>query len=56
MTQCLSLEALNQIIRPILLEEMIQNNQKTDFYAVFGHFRTIGVPLNGPKKYMKPYK
>jgi hypothetical protein len=46
--QCLSLEKTpNQIIKPILLEETIQNNQKTDFHAVFGHF---GAPLNRPQK------
>jgi hypothetical protein len=35
-------EAPNQIIRPIHLGEMVQNNQKTGFYAAFlsfwGHF------------------
>jgi hypothetical protein len=28
---------------------MIQNNRKTDFYAVFGHFGAIGAPPNEPK-------
>jgi hypothetical protein len=29
---------------------MVQNNQKTGFYAVFGHFGAIWAPPNGSKK------
>jgi hypothetical protein len=51
--KCLSLKIIpNQVIRPILLEEMVQNNQKTWFlYAVvFFHFGAILRPPNRPKK------
>jgi hypothetical protein len=33
-------EAPNQLNRPILVEEMVQNNQKIVFYAVTGHLGT----------------
>jgi hypothetical protein len=42
-----------QIIRAILLGEMVQNNKKTDFYAVFSHFRAILAPFKGLKKIHK---
>jgi hypothetical protein len=32
------LTKLGEIIRPILLREMVQNNQKTGFYAAFFPF------------------
>jgi hypothetical protein len=36
----------NQIIRPILSGEMVENNQKIDFML----FLAIRAPPNGPKK------
>jgi hypothetical protein len=42
MVQCLYIKvAPNQIIRLIFLGEMVQNNQKTSFYAVFGYSGAI---------------
>jgi hypothetical protein len=40
--QCLSLKkkAPNQSNRPILVGEMVQNNQKIVFYAILGHLGT----------------
>jgi hypothetical protein len=32
---------------------MVKNNQKTGFYAVFGHFGAIWVTPSGPKKVLK---
>ena len=43
-------KAPNQINRPILVEEMIQNNQKIVFSVLFWG---IWAPLNGPKKVLK---
>jgi hypothetical protein len=37
-------------MRPINLGEMVRNNQKTGFYAVFFlHYGAIWAPSNGPK-------
>jgi hypothetical protein len=40
-------------MRPIILGEMVQNNQKTVFYAVFDHFRAIWAPPRRLKKVAK---
>jgi hypothetical protein len=58
MAQCLSLKyAPKQITRPIHLEEMVQNNQKTGFYSflknILGPF---GHPQIEPKRYLKACK
>jgi hypothetical protein len=45
--------AHNQIISPLLLEEIVQNNQKTGFCAVFFHFGAIWAPPEGAKKELK---
>ena len=38
------------------LREIIQNNQKTDFYAVVFHFAAIWAPLDRTKRYPKAQK
>jgi hypothetical protein len=42
-------KAPNQINRPILVREMVQNNQK----RLFMHFWGIWAPPNGPKMVLK---
>jgi hypothetical protein len=47
----LKIKAPNQNIRPIILGEMVQNNQKTVYFLVFFlSFGAIWAPLNRPKK------
>jgi hypothetical protein len=45
----------NQIIRHILIGEIVQNNKKTDLYAVFMFISFGGYldTLNGPKNVLK---
>jgi hypothetical protein len=43
-------KAPNQIIRPIFLREIVHNNKKTGFYAVFFYFGTLWAPPNESKK------
>jgi hypothetical protein len=51
MAQCQSLKiGPNQIIRSILLEEMVKNNQKIVFYAVFSHLGTPKWTQNGTRR------
>jgi hypothetical protein len=58
MAQCLSLKiSHNQIIRPILYGEIVQNNQKpVYFFAVFFHFGANWAAQNEPKKVPKGQK
>jgi hypothetical protein len=46
----------NQIIRPILLGEMVRDDQKTGFYAVFLILGPFGHPQMDPKRYSKVRK
>jgi hypothetical protein len=51
MAPCLGYKkAPYQIIMPILLVEMVPNNQKTGFYAVFFNSVAIWAPPSEPKK------
>ena len=46
-------KAPNQIIRPIFLREIVHNNEKTGFYAVFFILGPFGHPQMNPKKVLK---
>jgi hypothetical protein len=43
-------KAPNQIIKPILLGKIVQNNQKTSFRAVFSILGPFGHPHRDPKR------